>query len=423
VLLALLAVGALIMAAGASAATVRIGITGTVTTGAADPATIAVSGVAGDLAGGNPTGAVTVTFPTPPPGASTNVFHPDISQGCVRVQGNQAVVVGPLPAGEQFTWPGFGLIDKAGTFLEDNGVAGASPVDRASGVIFMSTSAPCTAPGIWTSVANALQSLDSGDSTFGYTDQLDAFPSNPDTNVTVVNPNGLPVAITDRLPDPEGLEVNVGAGSGSAELSACGLQVFAAANGQYVATCASLILEVVAGSAEVVLADGVAVSIPDDGKAEIADNGDGGFTVKNQGSEPIAVTVDGVEATIDLGETSTLQAWDFQGFLQPLDNMPTLNSMKAGAAVPLKWRVLDASGASVTDVASATIAVSGLDCTTGEGTDEIELGASAGSGLQNLGNGYYQLNWKTLKSYAGSCKTMHLDIGDGVTHDAFFKFK
>jgi hypothetical protein len=43
------------------------------------------------------------------------------------------------------------------------------------------------------------------------------------------------------------------------------------------------------------------------------------------------------------------------------------------------------------------------------------------SGLQNLGNGYCQLNWKSPTIYAGSCKTLHLNIG-GVTHDALFQF-
>ena len=47
-------------------------------------------------------------------------------------------------------------------------------------------------------------------------------------------------------------------------------------------------------------------------------------------------------------------------------------------------------------------------------------GASA---LKNLGNGNYQLDWKTPTSYANSCKTLKLDIGDGVTHNALFKLR
>ena len=44
------------------------------------------------------------------------------------------------------------------------------------------------------------------------------------------------------------------------------------------------------------------------------------------------------------------------------------------------------------------------------------------SGLQNQGNSNYQLNWQSPKSYAGSCKTLHLNVHDGVTHDARFQF-
>ena len=44
--------------------------------------------------------------------------------------------------------------------------------------------------------------------------------------------------------------------------------------------------------------------------------------------------------------------------------------------------------------------------------DEIEQYAG-GSGLQDLGNGYYQFNWKTPKSYKGHCRTVMVSLGDG----------
>ena len=78
-----------------------------------------------------------------------------------------------------------------------------------------------------------------------------------------------------------------------------------------------------------------------------------------------------------------------------------LNSTKAGQAVPLKWRVLDAGGAPVTTLTSAVITASSLVCATGAGTDELEELAPGASALKNLGNGDYQLNWKTPSSYAG----------------------
>jgi glutamine cyclotransferase len=91
-------------------------------------------------------------------------------------------------------------------------------------------------------------------------------------------------------------------------------------------------------------------------------------------------------------------------------------------AVPLKWRLLDSAGAPATDLVVAAISVTSLGCETAAATDQIEQTATTGSGLQNLGDGYYQLNWKTAKSYARTCKTMHLDLGQGVTYDALFEF-
>jgi hypothetical protein len=63
-----------------------------------------------------------------------------------------------------------------------------------------------------------------------------------------------------------------------------------------------------------------------------------------------------------------------------------------------------------------------LSCSTGSGSDAVEEYASGSSGLQNLGDGYYQYNWKTPKTYANSCKTLRLDLGEGIYHTAAFQF-
>jgi hypothetical protein len=60
---------------------------------------------------------------------------------------------------------------------------------------------------------------------------------------------------------------------------------------------------------------------------------------------------------------------------------------------------------------------------TGDPTDTIEEYAAGASGLQYAGDGYWQFNWKTPKTYAGQCRTMVLTLGDGSKHEADFKFK
>ena len=113
--------------------------------------------------------------------------------------------------------------------------------------------------------------------------------------------------------------------------------------------------------------------------------------------------------------------YQFGGFLSPV-NADVLNAANAGQTVALKWRVTDATGTPVTNLTTATVTVTSLACTIGSTANQVEESAAGGSGLQNLGNGYYQFNWKTPKSYAGSCKTMQLDLGEGITRNAAFEF-
>jgi hypothetical protein len=91
--------------------------------------------------------------------------------------------------------------------------------------------------------------------------------------------------------------------------------------------------------------------------------------------------------------------------------------------VPLQWRLLDADGAPVTDLTAVSVNVEGLSCTAGSALDLLSETATGKSGLQNLGDGYYQFNWKSPKSYAGSCKRLHLDLDEGITRTALFQLK
>jgi hypothetical protein len=114
---------------------------------------------------------------------------------------------------------------------------------------------------------------------------------------------------------------------------------------------------------------------------------------------------------------------NWSGFSSPVDNLPTLNTAKAGQAIPLKWRITNSSGNPITNLTSVTVTTSSRNCTSGvSGTDAIEEYAAGSSGLQNQGNGYYQFNWKSPTNYANSCKTINLDMGEGVMRQAAFQF-
>lgn len=113
----------------------------------------------------------------------------------------------------------------------------------------------------------------------------------------------------------------------------------------------------------------------------------------------------------------------FAGFFQPIDNNVP-NSAKAGQSIPIKWRITDATGAPISDpnsfVSVTSVATPGA-C--GGTADAIETYAGS-SGLQYLGDGYWQFSWKTPASYAGQCRTLTLNLKDGASgRSAAFTFK
>jgi hypothetical protein len=133
-------------------------------------------------------------------------------------------------------------------------------------------------------------------------------------------------------------------------------------------------------------------------------------------------------ATDNAGNTNNSSAnysvgYKFVGFSSPVDNNNVLNVAKAGSAIPLKWRLLDANDAPVTNLSSVNVTVASLLCSAGTSADLLEEYAAGSSGLQNLGDGYYQFNWKTPTNYANSCKTLQLNLGEGSPRTALFQFK
>jgi CSLREA domain-containing protein len=114
-------------------------------------------------------------------------------------------------------------------------------------------------------------------------------------------------------------------------------------------------------------------------------------------------------------------AYDFSGFAAPVSGGGVLNVAKAGKTIPLKWRLLDGLGNPV-PLPGVTVTVEALACDAGSSVDEVGEYAAGTSGLQDLGDGYYQFNWVTPKSYANSCKTLLLDLGEGITRTALFQF-
>jgi hypothetical protein len=116
--------------------------------------------------------------------------------------------------------------------------------------------------------------------------------------------------------------------------------------------------------------------------------------------------------------------YGLSGFFQPIDNN-NVNLAKAGQNIPAKWRLVDSNGNPVSDSSSfVSLTSRQVNCGSFDdpGTDAIETYTSS-TGLLYQGDGYWQFNWSTPKSYAGQCRVMTVTLADGQTISADFQFK
>jgi hypothetical protein len=131
---------------------------------------------------------------------------------------------------------------------------------------------------------------------------------------------------------------------------------------------------------------------------------------------------DGI-ARCDIGAFELQVIFLFTGFFQPIDNLPTVNSVKAGSAIPVKFSLGGDYGLSI--FASGYPKVQQVACGSAAATDEVEQTVTVGaSGLSyDTATGQYSYTWKTDKKWAGSCRQLVVRLIDGSEHIASFQFR
>lgn len=115
--------------------------------------------------------------------------------------------------------------------------------------------------------------------------------------------------------------------------------------------------------------------------------------------------------------------YSFGGFQQPVDPRPTLNSMKAGAAVPVKFSLGGDRGLDI--FAAGSPKSEAIACESGADVDGVEQTVSAGGSslAYDALTDTYSYVWKTDKAWAGKCRQLVLAFSDGSMARANFKFK
>jgi hypothetical protein len=113
-------------------------------------------------------------------------------------------------------------------------------------------------------------------------------------------------------------------------------------------------------------------------------------------------------------------AFAFSGFVGPVDNPPTVNSVNAGAGVPVKFSLAGDHGLDI--LAAGSPSSQPIACDTGNPIDPIEETVSAGASRLQYDpiTELYTYVWKTGKSWAGSCRQLAVKLSDGTEHIARF---
>jgi predicted extracellular nuclease len=139
------------------------------------------------------------------------------------------------------------------------------------------------------------------------------------------------------------------------------------------------------------------------------------YTIKVQ------VTDDGGLTAVDTATVKVIFNWT--GFFQPVDNLPALNVVNAGRAIPVKFSLGGYKGLSI--FAAGYPLSQRISCDTSAPLADVEETLTAGNSSlsYSAGDDRYNYVWKTEKSWAGQCRQLVVKLVDGTTHVANFKFK
>jgi hypothetical protein len=146
-------------------------------------------------------------------------------------------------------------------------------------------------------------------------------------------------------------------------------------------------------------------------------------SVFNVGTTTVnATATDGAGNTSSCSFTVTV-LYNFTGFFPPINNLPVLNTVNAGRAIPVKFSLNGYKGMNI--FAPNSPASGPIMCNSSDPAIVLQDTETAGgSSLSyDAGSDQYVYVWKTSASWAGTCRQLVVQLNDGSIHRANFKFK
>ncbi|MCE7985038.1 MAG: hypothetical protein DYG89_28015 [Caldilinea sp. CFX5] len=161
-----------------------------------------------------------------------------------------------------------------------------------------------------------------------------------------------------------------------------------------------------------------------DGVSGIASESCGTLDTSTVGIQSVTCT-----ATDNAGNTASVTinyqvvyAWN--GFFQPVDNLPTVNTVNAGQAIPVRFSLGGDYG--LTIFAPGYPASHQVSCASGGSGSSAPIEETVTAGNSTLqydaATQTYSYIWKTDKAWAGTCRQLIVRLVDGTDHSALFQF-
>jgi T5SS/PEP-CTERM-associated repeat protein len=113
--------------------------------------------------------------------------------------------------------------------------------------------------------------------------------------------------------------------------------------------------------------------------------------------------------------------YDFDGFYRPINNLPAVNTVKAGQAVPVKFSLGHNYGLDILTAGFPREQAVACDTAAPLGPPRQVLMPGDSTLSYDVTTNTYTLVWKTDKAWANTCRQLVLGLKDGSQHVAAFK--
>lgn len=146
-------------------------------------------------------------------------------------------------------------------------------------------------------------------------------------------------------------------------------------------------------------------------------------SVFSVGTTTVSATADdGAGHTSACSFTVTVQ-YNFAGFFPPVANLPALNVVQAGRAIPVKFSLSGNKGLGI--FAAGSPSSGPIVCNSSDPATLLEETLTAGGSSLSYDptTDQYVYVWKTEPGWSGTCRQLVVQLNDGSSHRANFRFK